>query len=254
VRGIGFVSGQDVDPAGVTNGWGAPGTIAGKLSFLDGDGYSGLADIANHPNRQAIEYAVANRLVDGHADGRFRPDFALKRSELAKYLVMGANIRQQLPLNNTPTFTDVATGTSTYAYAESAAARGGSLRDITQVGAPVMGVSNGKFLPDAAVTRVSAAYSLVQAMAMEGPAKAFTGDITAFHMGQRVPVLDQANISPSLRGYVQYALDLGLLDAKFATVGGQTVAYFEPGKSLTRAQYAIAAARFSTVFRQAEDE
>ena len=117
-----------------------------------------------------------------------------------------------------------------------------------------MGVSNGKFLPDATVTRVSAAYSLVQAMAMEKEATSFTGNVTAFYLGQRVPVLDAANIAPSLRGYVQYALDLGLLDAKFATVGGNTVAYFEPGKGLTRAQYAVAAARFSTVFRQAEDE
>jgi serine protease AprX len=256
VRGIGFVSGQDVDPAGVTNGWGAPGTISGKLSFLDSNGYSGLADIATHPLRQAIEYAVANRLVDGHADGRFRPDFMLKRSELAKYLVMGANIRQQLPLNNTPTFNDVTTGTSTYAYAESAAARGGSLRDLTHTQAPVMGVSNGKFLPDATVTRVSAAYSLVQAMAMEKEATSFAGTVTAFYApsATRVPVLDAANIAPSLRGYVQYAIDLGLLDVKFATVGGSTVAYFEPGKGLTRAQYAVAAARFSSVFRQAEDE
>jgi serine protease AprX len=254
VRGIGYVSGQDVDPAGVTNGWGAPGTISGKVSLLDSDGYSGLTDIAKHPLRQAIEYAVANRLVDGEPDGRFRPDFNLKRSELAKYLVMGANIRQQLPLNRTPSFTDVATGTSTYAYAESAVARGGSLRDLTQTQAPVMGVSSGKFLPDATVTRVSAAYSLVQAMALEKEATAFTGNVTAFYLGQRVPVLDATNIAPSLRGYVQYALDLGLLDAKFATVGGSTVAYFEPTKGLTRAQYAVAAARFSTVFRQAEDE
>jgi serine protease AprX len=254
VRGIGSVSGQDVDPAGVTNGWGAPGTISGKLSFLDSDGYSGLVDINTHPERQAIEFAVANRLMDGHADGRFRPDFLLKRSELAKYLVMGANVRQQLPLNNKPSFTDLAPGPSTYNYAESAVARGGSLRDLTQSQSPVMGLSAGKFLPDATVTRVSAAYSLVQAMALETQAKAFTGQVTAFHMGKRVPVLDAVNVAPSLRGYVQLALDLGLLDAKFTLVNGTaTAAYFEPAKGLTRAQYAIAAARYMSVYRLAED-
>ena len=58
-------------------------------SFLNSGGYTGLNDVANHPARQAIEFAVANRLVDGYSDKQFRPDQYLKRSELAQYLVMG---------------------------------------------------------------------------------------------------------------------------------------------------------------------
>ena len=131
VRGIGFVSGNDVDPAGVTNGYGAPGTVSGELSFLDSNGYSGLADIGTHPARQAIQYAVANRLMDGHADGRFRPDSALKRIEMAQYLVMGANVRQSLPLDNRPSISDVLTGTEAYHWAEAAVAKGGALRDLS---------------------------------------------------------------------------------------------------------------------------
>jgi serine protease AprX len=255
VRGIGFVGGNDVDPANVTNGWGAPGSVAGRISFLIGNGFSGLTDIATHPLRGAIEYAVANRLIDGNFDGRFRPDFMLKRIDMAKYLVMGESIRQQLPLNRVPTFNDVATGTDPYYYAESAAARGGALRDLTQTQAAVMGVSAGKFLPDATVTRVSAAYSLVQSLALEAQAKAFTGQVTAFIDGERVPVLDANTIAPSLRGYVQQALDLGLLDARFAynSDGTATAAYFDPGKGITRAQFAVAAARYQTVYRLAED-
>jgi serine protease AprX len=254
VRGIGSVSGNDMDPVNATNGYGAPGTVSGQITFTNSGGYSGLADIGTHPLKQAIQFAVANRLVDSHFDGRFRPDFALKRIELAKYLVMGANVRQQLPLNGTKLVTDVATGTDPYYYAESAAARGGALRDLTHTQSAVMGVSSGKFLPEAAVTRVSAAYSMVQALALQPQATAFTGQVTAFHMGQRVPVLDATNVAPSLRGYVQLALDLGLLDAKFTIVNGTaTAAYFEPGKHLTRAQFAVAATRFQSVYRLAED-
>jgi serine protease AprX len=260
VRGIGSVSGTAVDPAGVTNGYGAPGTVSGKLSFLNSDGYSGLADIGTHPAKQAIQFAVANRLVDGYADGRFRPDQVLKRGELAQYLVMGGNVRQSLPLNNTPSFTDVLTGTDAYYYAESAAARGGALRDLTLAQSPVMGTSAGKFLPNANVTRVSAAYSLVQSMALQPQATAFTGTLTAFYDGKRLPVEDAASIPASLRGYVQLALDLGLLNARFTVTQGPydlqpTVhAWFDPNAGLTRAAYAVAAGRYQAAYRLAEDE
>jgi len=40
VRGIGSVSGTDVDPAGVTNGYAAPGTVTGTVSFLNSGGYT----------------------------------------------------------------------------------------------------------------------------------------------------------------------------------------------------------------------
>jgi serine protease AprX len=254
------VSGNDVDPAGVTNGWGAPGTVSGKLSFLNSDGYSGLADIGTHPAKAAIQFAVANRLMDGYADGRFRPDQLLKRSELAQSLVMGATVRQSLPLSGTPSFTDVLTGTDAYYYAESAAARGGALRDLTVNQAPVMGVAGGKFLPNASVTRLSAAYSLVQSLALETEAKAITAPLTAFYDGKRYPVMDAGNIAPSLRGYAQLALDLGLLNARFTITQGPydtepTIqAWFDPTKGLTRAAYAVAAGRYQSVYRLAEDE
>jgi serine protease AprX len=259
VRGIGYVSGNDVDPANVTNGYGAPGTVAGTITFTNSGGYTGLADIATHPARSAIQFAVANRLMDGYADGRFRPDQVLKRIELAQYLVMGGNVRQSLPLNNTPSFSDVLTGTDAYHYAEAAVAKGAALRDLTFSTAGVMGTSAGKFLPNNGVTRQSAAYSLVQAQGLEAQAKAFTGPVTAFYLGARIPVEDAGSITPSLRGYVQQALDLGLLNARFTITQGpydaQPVvhAWFDPGKGLTRGQYAVAAMRFQEVYRLAED-
>ena len=67
VRGIGSVSGVALDPAGATNGYAAPGNVAGEISFLRSAGFTGMDDVGSHPARQAIEFAVANRLVDGYS-------------------------------------------------------------------------------------------------------------------------------------------------------------------------------------------
>jgi serine protease AprX len=259
VRGIGSVSGTDVDPLNVTNGYGLPGTVEGEISLLRSGGYTGLGDIASHGARQAIEFAVANRLVDGYSDGKFRPNNVLKRGELAQYLLMGQSIRQHLPFNGQRSFSDIATSSPLYAYAESAIARGGALRDLTQAQDGVMGLFNGSFRPNDGVTRVSLAYSLVQSMALQPQVQAFTGDLTAFYNGSRVPVMDAAAIAPSLRGYVQLALDQGLINARFTITQGpydlQPVvrAYFDPGVQVTRAAFAVAAGRYMAAYRSAED-
>ncbi|MFD0739491.1 S8 family serine peptidase [Lysobacter koreensis] len=259
VRGIGSLSGNDVDPANATNGYGAPGTVTGEVSFLNSGGYTGMNDVASHPARAAIEFAVANRLVDGYSDRQFRPDAVLKRSELAQYLLMGTSVRQSLPLNGRASFTDLGTGSAAYAYAESAIARGGALRDLSQSQDGVMGLLNGAFRPNDSVTRVSLAYSLVQSMALQNEARAFNGPLTAFHDGKRVPIDDAAAIPASLRGYVQLALDRGLINARFAVTQGPydlqptLHAYFDPSKTVTRAAYAVAASRYQAQYQAAED-
>jgi serine protease AprX len=259
VRGIGSVSGTDVDPAGVTNGYAAPGTVTGSVSFLNSGGYTGLNDVASHPARQAIEFAVANRLVDGYSDKQFRPDQYLKRSELARYLLMGTSVRQHLPFNHKPSFTDLATSDPAYPFAEAAVARGGALRDLAQQQDPVMGLVNGGFRPNDNVTRVSLAYSLVQSLALQDQARAFSGQLTAFYEGKRIPIDDVASIPASLRGYVQLALDQGLINARFTVKQGPydlqptLHASFDPAKLVTRAAYAVAAGRYLADYQGAED-
>ncbi|MBL8263278.1 MAG: S8 family serine peptidase [Xanthomonadaceae bacterium] len=259
VRGIGSVSGTSVDPLGVTNGIGLPGTVSGEISFLRSGGYTGLSDIAGHPARTAIEYAVANRLMDGFANGQFKPDQYLRRAELAEYLMMGASVRQQLPFNGASTLSDVSTSHPSYAFIESAVATGGPLRDLGHNDAGVMGRLNGAFRPNDYVTRVSLAYSLVQAMGLQDEAQAFTGSLTVFHDGKRVPIEDAAYVPASLRGYVQAALDRGLINARFTVVQGPfdlqptLHAWFDPGVVVTRGAYAVAAGRFDVAYRSAED-
>lgn len=41
---------------------------------------------ADHPNAQAIAYMKANRVVEGYADGTFKPDATINRAEFAKIM------------------------------------------------------------------------------------------------------------------------------------------------------------------------
>jgi serine protease AprX len=259
VRGIGSVAGTDVDPADVTNGYASPGYVNGEVSFINSGGYTGMDDVANHPARQAIEFAVANRLVDGYSDRKFRPDRNIKRKEMAQYLLMGTSVRQHLPFDGRSSFTDLSAGDDGYEFAESAVARGAALRDLTQSQDGVMGTVDGAFRPNDSVTRLSLAYSLVQSLALQDQARAFDGPLTAFYDGKRIPVEDASSIPASLRGYVQLALDHGLINARFALTQGPfdleptLQAYFDPGKAVTRAAYAVAAGRYQTFYQSVED-
>lgn len=259
VSGIGSVSGNSLDPLKVTNGYAAPGPVDIDVSFLMSGGYTGMGDVATHPARQAIEYAVANRLVDGYSDSSFRPDANIKRGEMAQYLLMGASVRQHLPFNGRSSFSDIGVTNAAYAYAESAVASGAPLRDLGQRNAGVMGTLNGQFRPNDSVTRVSLAYSLVQALGMQDQATSFSGTLTAFYDGQRIPVEDAGSIAPALRGYVQAALDQGLINARFTVTQGPfdlqptLHAWFDPTKTVTRAAYAVAAGRYDAAYRSAED-
>ena len=359
-RGIGAVSGVDVDPANATNGYGLPGSVTVNVRQFRTDGYTGLGDVAGHAGQGFIEYGVSNRLVDGYNDGNFRPDAPLTRGEMAVYLSMGNGIRQHLPFDGASSFTDIPRGGDLSPFAEGAVARGAALRDTAQVHAGVMGTLDGAFRAEDPVTRASLAYSLVQAMGLQDQAHAFaassrtetytgtlgpsvenmevheipfdvgsdvtsvqanlgwdggvpaqdldlyllgpdgsqvasaatvdnpevlqyavqqpgtytwrvtgyatasasyslmstqhaTGSasrITVLVDGERIPLEDSAAIPAPLRGYVQLALDLGLLNARFELVQGPfdlsptLKAWFDPTSPVTRAGYAAATARW----------
>ena len=251
VSGIGSVSGVGVDPLGVTNGVALPGNVSGTIRFTESGGYTGLNDIAAHPAKGAIEYAVSRRLVDGRVGGTFAPDASLTRAELAEYLVMGGSIRQQLPLNGTPSFTDLAKTNRVYPFAESVVSKGGALRDLTLKQDPVVPLSSGKFAATSAVNRLGLAYSLVQSLALQDEARAYTGDVKATYDGQQITVSDNAQIPANLRGYAQVALDLGLIIPKFSLTQGPfdlqpTIhAAFAPNTAVTRAEFAVSIARFA---------
>ncbi len=259
VRGIGSVSGVGLDPLGVTNGVALPGPISGEVSFLNSAGYSGMADVANHPARTAIEYAVSYRLVDGYSDRMFRPDDYLKRSELAEYLMMGTSIRQALPFNRVPSFSDLAVGNASYPFAQAAVSTAAPLRDLSQAQDGVMRLVNGQFRPNNKVSRYDLAYALTQSLGLQSAARSFSGNVSVAYGAQRIVLDDSAMIPADLRGYVQLALDAGVINAVFSVTQGPfdlqpTVrASYKGDLSVTRAAYAVAAGRFMGQFLSATD-
>jgi serine protease AprX len=254
VRGIGSVSGVALDPLGLTNGYAVPGTIDVRLKTWNVNGFTGLADIASHPARGMIEFAVRERLVDGFADGMFRPDVALTRGQLADYLVAGAGIRQFLPLGGGKTFAD--TSGAVVPYAEATTVRGAALKDRAHRFDGVIRPVGGKFVPGGSVSRADLAYSLVQSLGLQDAARQFSGELTVRYNDERIPLEDSASVPADLRGYVQLALDLPVMNAYFTLEQGpfdlvpKFKARFRPAEAVTRAGFAAYMNHYFDVYRQ----
>ena len=190
------------------------------------------AEVADVAALDAATRAGALRLVYdrvmGTDGGLFRPGDVLTRGELARALMLGARVPQYIP--DRPSFSDVAAGTPEALFAESLRREG------------VMGVSGTTFGGSAQVDRLEQAVALVRALRLDAQAKQLAGtNVTA---GGRT-LTDNAEIPASLRGYVQLALDRGLLQAypaQIRQVGpGQFVAVpgprFEPSTAVRRADF-----------------
>ena len=254
VRGIGSVSGVALDPFGLTNGTAVPATINVRLKTWKVNGFTGLSDISGHPAEGMIEFAVRERLVDGLAKGIFKPDSALTRGQLADYLVAGAGIRQFLPLDRYKTFTDV--NGALVPFAESTTVRGAALKDRAHRFDGVIRTSKGKFNPNGNVNRTELAYSLVQSLGLQDAARAFNGELTVRYNDTRIPLEDAAEVPAELRGYVQLALDLPVMNAYFTLEQGpfdlvpKIKARFKPAATVTRAAYASYMNHYFDVYRQ----
>jgi serine protease AprX len=239
IRGL---RGDPLNPVGVS----LPETVQGTLSFSKVSGFSGLNDIAGHPAAEAIKMAVNERLVDGYSDGTFRPGQNLVRKDLAKYLVMGVGVRQA---KGAAALSGVAG--ADVPFVQAVLAKGASIRNHAQTEHGVMMLkSDGTFGSDSAVTRAELAYSLVQALGLQAQASQFSGDVTVQYKDSRVLVKDAASIPAHLKGYVQLALDLNILNATFSVKQGPydlqpTVeAVFSPVKNVTRGDFAVAVTRY----------
>ena len=253
VSGVGSVSGVALDPLRLTNGVAAPGTVEGAIKFTRSGGYTGLTDIAaDHPGYGAALAGVADRLVDGLADGTFRPDAPLTRGQLAEYAAMGLGARQSLPLGGGFTYADAPAAAGP--FVEAATASGGALRDRFQTSRSLVRVGPGAFNPDGAVLRAELAYTLVQSLGLQVQADAISAAIAAGTAtmavvadGKQVPIEDAFIVPAELKGYVQLAIDLGLLNARFELTQGPydltptLHATFIPHALATRADYSVAA-------------
>jgi serine protease AprX len=213
-------------------------------------GTEGMNDVAGHSQQVAIETAVLERLMDGRSARSFAPDAMLNRQELAKALVMGASVRQHRSLDNEADISLSGVNARYRIFAESVAMPGAALKDAKQEFGSVMMVdNNGDFHGKSAVTRADLAYSLVQVIGKTQEALDLgeAHQITVNYHGESIVIADQSDIADNMRGYVQIALNEGLLGVRYSLKQGQfdlqptMVARFNPEDGVTRASYAIIA-------------
>lgn len=238
IRGL---RGDTANPIGVA----IPETVKGTLALSKVSGFTGLNDIEGHAAAPAIKMAVNERLIDGYADGSFKPNQNLVRIELARSLVMGAGIRQSHP----DSLNDVSG--SDIPFVQAVISKGAAIRssDYNNNGVLLLN-SLGQFNPGGEVNKTELAYSLVQALGLEKEAREHVGDVTVQYNDERIAIKDSGTIPEAMKGYVQVALNLNILNAVFNVKQGSydlkpTIeAVFLPEQKITRGDYAVAASRY----------
>jgi serine protease AprX len=207
------------------------------------------SDIAGRADESQIKGVLRNRMMDTFADNTFRPDEAVTRGDFARFLSLNTPLRQSL--GATAKFTDVAG--SLAPIAEAVTANGSTLRDWNFAPLGMMSFSNSLFNPNAQISRLDLAVALVRALGLDAEAKA-KANTSVTYQGQ--VVTDNAAIPGALRGYVQFAIDKGLLEVypaevrqtgpgQFMVIPGPRV---EPDAAVTRAALAAKATEFARRF------
>nr|MBV6631330.1 S8 family serine peptidase [Oceanococcus sp. HetDA_MAG_MS8] len=237
-NGIGGLSGVTLDPLGLTNGISPPSMGQEVLleQFPQGN-IVGLSDTVGHPQQSIIQSAIAERLMDSRPSGLFEPDALLARGEFAEY-VTAFGVRQTRSHDGGRTQVMNA-GQRRLSAAVEIATRGGNLiLDLDpEARAPIeTGMAN----PQGAVSLEEAAFALIQAKGDEDAAAELadaTGYIDAD--GNAVLIGDIDAISPTMRGHVVLALQLGVLQPEVQ----DGVAFVRPQQAVSRADYAAMALR-----------
>jgi serine protease AprX len=242
--GIGSISGQSVDPLGVTNGVAGPESTTVTVKQFAIGSYFGINDAIGHPAESFIKFAVASHLMDGTEEG-FQPDKTVTKAELANMMMFYGAVRQSND-GNTVNFVD--SNYDTAAAMNSVVTNGASIKDRAYANQGVMqSDSSDMFGATKPVTREILAYTLVQMLGQQGDAAEVDQDqpLKVFIFDQWVEVVDSDMIAPELLGHVQLALNAGLLQAAFSfeddPIGmGQVLkARFNPNTQVNRALMAM---------------
>jgi serine protease AprX len=212
--------------AGIRNTLGAAGTMqayTGVLTLTKAE-YAPVNDIGDLDSASVSEiYQNFRSLVMWPLGQRFRPAFAVTRSDLAMALVVGGRVPQYLPGQSS--YTDVRDH-ATMLFVESAqASPNGSLFPGATPG--------GTFQPDLSVDRLTAVIALVRAAGLRPQAESGTYPLT---------YTDAASIPTSLRGYVAVAVQNGLIRTNGTA--------FNPQGAFTRLDLSHAMVRMATLATQ----
>lgn len=209
-----------------------PYTISLRSYTFDPNTVNDIASLDATTRTNALRL-VYDRIMSADA-GAFRPDAILTRMELGRALVFGARVPQFIP--SQPSFLDLATGSPEALIAESLRREG------------VMGVDGSSFGASAEVSRLEEAVALVRGLRLDAKAVSLAG--TDVKSGGQV-LTDNSQIPAELRGYVQLALDSGLLEAYPAEIKQVSPGFFmavpgprfEPSRTVTRAEFVRPATR-----------
>ncbi|HJQ71745.1 MAG TPA: S8 family serine peptidase [Blastocatellia bacterium] len=209
------------------------------------------SDIAGHPAEQQIRAALESRMMDTFPDNTFQPNEFVSRSDFALLLALNTPLRQWL--GATPRFNDVSG--SLAAMAEAVTANGSTLRDWDFTPQGMLGASGSTFDPTGKLNRVELAVALIRALGLDSEARAMAGSqVTVIYNGQTLVLTDNDDIPAASRGYVQLALDRGILQAFFSLEQGPfdtqptLKARVLPGEAVDRAWAAYALANFKSRF------
>jgi serine protease AprX len=204
-----------------------------------------VPDIAGRPDEQLLKNTLVLRRMDTLSNGLFRPNQNVTRADFARTLALNTPLRQTLAA--TPRFSDVSD--SLVGIAEAVTANGSTLRDWDFVPQGLMSASGTTFNPNGNINRLDVAVAFVRALGLDAEARAKANTVVTSG-GQ--PLIDNSQIPGALRGYVQIALDRGLLEAFPAEVrqNGQLIPgpRFEPNTLITRAVLASKLALFADAF------
>jgi serine protease AprX len=210
-----------------------------------------ISDIQGHAAQAEIENALKNRQMDLMGDGLFHPDDNMVRKDFGHLLFLNTPLRQSLAA--TPKFTDVGAGFEP--IAEAVVANGSTLRDWDFSPAGMMTANGSSFNGFGLISRLDVVVALVRALGLDTEAKALAGsNVTVNYSGQTLTLADNANIPSDLRGYVQLALDRGILQANFSMQQGPfdfaptLTAQFNPNDPISRALMAYALDHFRQHF------
>ena len=211
--------------------------------------FQDVPDIHGRSDEQLIKDTIILRRMDIFADGMFRPAANVTREDFARTLALNTPLRQTL--GAAARFTDVSG--SLVGIAEAVTASGSTLRDWNFAPQGLMSASGSTFNPNGTVNRLDLAVAVVRALGLDAEARAKANSIV---LASGQPLVDNTQIPGPLRGYVQIALDRGLLEAFPAEVRqiapGQFQAIpgprFEPNTLVTRAVLASKLALFANAF------
>ena len=199
--------------------------------------FSGVDDTTDSPYGPYIRKAITLRLMDSVDSSNFQPDANITRAEAAKVLASDCWIRQNQI--NAPVFSDVPD--ALVPYVQALTSPGGPMRDTFMLGGPVL--DGPYFSPNASVSRAQLAIWLVRALGKEADAIAAMNTATTF--------TDDAQISPSARGYVVVASSIGLMPGfanQSAYEGAPVTYYWKPVGYVSRGALSVAMDKWWDIF------